>query len=210
MCNWHSNIFVNYGSIVTCLVSKEALVKRMDEQGIRTFSALSEMAGIHRNSLRPYLAGEASPFSSVVVRVAEVLKCSPLTFVQDGNWSREENVEYRKIVTLLSEIHDDRGELAFVFFGSRANESQKRYSDWDIGVTAGKAALQTTDYLILLEQLKELEERDFARSIDFLNFDQAPASFFREMEGQPKLIVGDEKSYQFLLGKIEGIRDAKT
>lgn len=188
------------------------LRRAMQARNIKSISALSAIAGIHRNSLTPYLNGQRSAFAPTILSIARALGVSPSELLVDSNISDPYGV-LPLVAALLRRC--DSGEqgdsrepnLSFFLFGSRAEGREKRFSDYDIGVTGGLRPLGTKSFLEMKEIFSELCD-NLPVKVDLLNFDQAPVWFLAQFDSPCLFICGSKESFDILRGRIDGIKEA--
>ena len=181
------------------------LREAMNRSGLKSFSALAEKAGVHRNSIAPYLRGEKSLYSRSALALADALNVSPRELVldtcADDRWG---------VIPVIEILHQEfearNAEIAFFLFGSRASGRSREFSDYDIGVTGGRQAISTDMFLAIKERVSQLVD-DLSVKVDLTNFDQAPVWFLSQLQLAFRYLTGKKESYYTLVGRIHGIKE---
>ncbi|HMO17711.1 MAG TPA: nucleotidyltransferase domain-containing protein [Oligoflexia bacterium] len=179
-----------------CL-SKEKLLYFASKLGLGSFGGLCEAAKVHRNSLTPYLKGERSPYTQVVLDLASALKVSPDELIVEVSEDLGSQL-YKRISPLIA-----GRTLAFFMFGSRARKTEKKYSDIDIGVSGGSARIDFESFVLLKSQIEDVFD-DFPYTLNIVNLDMAPDEFLFSIEKDLTFLFGDKESSHYLLGYIHG------
>lgn len=178
----------------------------MHSCGIGSLSELARKAGVHRSTLNHLLLGERSPISDSLVRIAAVLKTSPLELLGHKYADEDENLKY--LQEQLSLLVANYSELAMVLIGSRAKNKATKFSDWDIGITAGKKKIDTDLYLNIKEKILSLLD-SWSYSVDVINLDSAPEWFLEEMNYSPVFLAGNKQSFAYFGGWLDAKRNIK-
>ena len=100
--------------------------------------------------------------------------------------------EIQGVVDSLCSTHP---HLAVALIGSRAKGTPKKYSDWDLGVTAGGAGLDGLQYIRLKSEVADLAEH-LPRSVDLVNLDRAPSWFLENLNYRPVFLGGDSAQWE--------------
>jgi predicted nucleotidyltransferase len=95
--------------------------------------------------------------------------------------------------------------LSFCLLGSRARGTDRKYSDWDIGVTGGRSPIATSLFLSLKIAVDDVTE-DFVRGVDLINLDEAPLWFLKKIDYQPVFLAGSQSAFDFMCGIIDGVK----
>ena len=178
----------------------------MKARNIPSWSALADQAGIHRNSLLPYLQGEKSAYATTFLRLCESLELSPEELISPSD-PRDEHGVFNLVRDLWGSFRAQEPETAFFLFGSRACGKSQAFSDYDIGVTAGSKGLVSDVFLEMKEYLSQTVD-DLPIKVDLVNFDIAPIWFLSKFNGDICFICGSTKSFDLLQGRIYGIQEA--
>ena len=166
--------------------------KALTDNGFRTALEFASRAGIHRNSIGQYLSHEQGVFTDLFVRICENLKISDPLALISFQADRTGTLNEARLTAVLESLAKRESDLSFVLIGSRASGKAHENSDWDVGVTAGSKGLSSDLYLKLKSQLDDLTD-DFAQSCDLVNLDAAPPWFLRELDCDPKFLVGSRE-----------------
>ncbi len=191
-------------TLKTGILDVEALERKMKLHNIASFSELSAVAGVHRNSLQPYLKGEKSVYSSVFERICRSLKTSPSELFLDTKV-----LDRHGLFPILQQLWAEQSyqSVCCFLFGSRASGKAKKFSDYDIGLSAGINITSSLDFYSVKERILIATE-DLPVSIDVVDFDNAPNWFISEIDEKFSFICGNNTSFQQLLGKVNGIKKA--
>lgn len=95
--------------------------------------------------------------------------------------------------------------LAFFLFGSLRRRRAKRFSDFDIGLTGGGEPLNASVFLRIQECVLRACE-DSPVKVEIVDFDQALSGFILDFEGPLRFISGGRESFDYLKGKIDGLK----
>lgn len=165
-------------------------------------SALAKISKIHRNSLSHFINGKLSPYSKVILKLAVALKIEPEKLIKkklENNFDEAVSA----LINNTKELFEENQNIAFLLIGSRAKRKFKPLSDIDLGITGGINKLNTEQFLLLYNRVKELND-DLKWKVDVVNLDIAPNWFFKEMNYSPKFISGNKEAFSY----ISGVRDA--
>jgi transcriptional regulator with XRE-family HTH domain len=184
---------------VNFVLDVEKLKAFSRKAGIQTIGELCEKANIHKNSITPYLKGERSPFTQVVLDIAAALRVSAQDLVGVGEDHIVTDLRSR-LGTLM-----ESGWSLFLF-GSRARGSEKKFSDIDVGVTGGKVKLSFSDFSIFKSKAEDAYD-NYPLSLNLVNLDMAPADFLLNIEPDLTFICGNEISSAFFLGYVYGRKE---
>ena len=174
---------------------------------LRGYESLNDFASrehVHRNTLSGYISEEKSVISSVMNRIAKSLQVDPFHLIRRSDMGGSEADEYKALLLLIRDLSKMEGNLAFVLLGSRAKRRSREYSDWDIGLTAGRQKISSRTYLALMSNIQDKTE-DFSRSVGVINLDASPAWFMEGIDYTPGFLGGRVEAFQYLLGLIDGI-----
>ena len=183
-----------------CL-NKDQLTAALKKAGHPSVYEFIKTKGFNRRTFYNYLHGQGGPIAEPFYDLCEKLNVDPLALL--GPRSGQEQQD--RIHNLASIIVKRDPRLAVGLFGSRAKGKPKTNSDWDIGITKGIAGLTTNEYLRFKVKVGDLVE-DWPQSVDVINLDQAPAWFFKEMDYEPIFLTGNEQSWNFFLGVLNGAK----
>lgn len=154
-------------------------------------------------TLHHYQEGNG-PLSEAYYRLCDSLNIDPLELLTSVS-SQNQNLALEEILPLIKKMAAKYPQVAFGLFGSRAKGTAKKFSDWDIGITGGSCVLNSQQYVKIKNEIMDLAE-DLPRSVDVISLDAAPLWFWEEMDYSPIFLAGDEKSWQYFLGVLYGIK----
>jgi len=144
-------------------------------------------------------------FSKKFYEIANALNEDPIDLIVSERSDIADVDEIRLIINAISDYKD----IALVLLGSRAKGKAKKYSDWDIGVTRGSDALTGREFLKIKRLVGDLAE-DLPRKVDLINLDSAPEWFLDSLDYEPLFLGGDEKTYYYFKGVIDGVKQTKN
>jgi transcriptional regulator with XRE-family HTH domain len=189
----------------------ERLRAAMHRAGLRSLAGLCARAGIHRNSLAPYLRGRRSPYAPVFEALCRALHVPPERLLRPQAAGLEARVA-ALAERVVAEFRPRLPALAAVLFGSRAQGAARagEWSDFDLGLTCGAVKLTARDYLALREAFLAAGD-DLPVRLDILNLDGAPDRFLRNLAAQNILfLAGDPLTFRFLEGRLHAIREIQA
>ncbi len=159
---------------------------------------------IHRNTVQVYL-NKKDVFSSAFLNICSALKSDPLDLIIPTSESKASIANMDEISIIIGALVKQNPGLAILLLGSRAKGREKRYSDWDIGITAGDKPLTGSEYLQLRGMVEDLAD-DLPRSVQLIDLDAAPLWFLEGIDYDPIFIDGSRESYLYFTGVLDGIR----
>ena len=113
------------------IINEEKINSAMKAKGINTIEELSKQLNVHRNTILPYLSGQRA-LPDCLDRMLKLLDLTPADAIVKNVKSKiQPGLE---ISPLLSKLITSQTENSYVLFGSRAKRTNKKYSDYDIGV----------------------------------------------------------------------------
>ena len=186
-------------------IDPDKLTKIMSQRGVANLSVLAERSGVHRNTIRAYVKGEKSPYSSSFLAIVEQLKVEPEELIGESQTVDE---PVRELLKLIAPVVSANPDVAFLLIGSRAKGSARKYSDIDIGVTAGSDPLDYKRYLAIRSDIEDLVD-DFSWLVDVVNLDAAPSWFLEGMDYEVRFLAGNYSSCSFLMGVLNGIQKTR-
>lgn len=187
------------------LLDSQKIEKLLNNTSYSSISALAKDLGIHRNTLYLYLSGKQGPFTSVVEEIAAKLRIDPLEIISSTQVNPNQQLTQSDLVQLISKNFADKNDWAFILIGSRAKGTARKYSDWDIGISAGQTKIDSLDYLRAKEKIEQITE-DLAVEFDLINLDEAPSWFLSKIDYAPVFLWGNIVAYNYFLGVIDGSR----
>jgi len=177
---------------------------------LRGFSNVNEFVQsvkMHRNTVGQYLNQEKNVFAFAFEKICQKLEIDPLLIIRSG-MVKAGPLNAVTLGELLKPLSDENPEIVFMLIGSRARGTAQLNSDWDIAISGGMHASTSNKYLEVKSKIEDLTE-EFSQGCDVINLDAAPEWFFTEMEYQPQFLIGNYKSYSYILGLRDGIRKSR-
>lgn len=191
------------------ILDEEVFKKRLIELGFRSLSDFASKSLIHRNTLLQLIHGK-NVFSHAFFRVASALEINPLKLLRSSPHLRSDIDHIEEIHPIIAWLREQDKDLAIFLLGSRARKSARDYSDWDIGLFRYPKALSGREYLKMKMEVGELSE-DLIRSVDLVNFNQAPSWFLEGLGAEEVLFLdGNLKAFIYFTGVLDGIHQAKV
>ena len=184
------------------IIDTETLENLLRGRGYGSLSEFASHAGIHRNTVRKYIVGNAPIFSRGLAAISSQLGVQPWQLLKQLH-----DKPYEELVAKIKAIANHDKQLAFVLFGSRAKKTAKKYSDWDIGVSGGSTPVESNHYLALRQEVDDAFD-DFPFGVQLVNLDQAPTWFLQELNTTVQFLCGNIETFNYFIGVIHGI--AKT
>jgi len=183
-----------------------ALKDLMRRRGVFSYTELANIAGLHRNSLLPYLSGSRSGYTTTLLAISKALDVLPETLLQ-RHAAIDPFQVFPIIEKLLAEFKSQHAEMVFFLFGSRSSGKAERYSDYDVGCSAGINKIPTRLFLEMKQSLSILAD-DLPVKVDLVNFDNAPIWFFEQLKLPLIYLCGERNSLSYLLGRINATKEA--
>lgn len=184
-------------------LNKVKFTQTLFKKGYKNAAEFTKKHHINRSTLNHYLKGKG-PLLDSYYEICHYLDVDPLFLLSPVN-PLDAISHYDEIKPIIEEIVKTNSLLAVGLFGSRAKRSAKKFSDWDLGLTAGKQNLKPQEYYRLKDLIQNLSE-DLPRSVDVIYLDEAPIWFFEEMDYDPLFLAGNRQSWNFFLGMKHGIQ----
>lgn len=161
-------------NIVVYILDPKRFEEAMWRQGFASIGALARELGIHRNTIHHYLSGHGV-FPEKLEKLFACLSLQP-TDVLIQKTERNEN-PLSPIAPLVDRLQHQFPDAAFVLFGSRARNTARPYSDWDIGVYNQKD-ISHDDYRKMYREKDDWED-DSPYKVDVTNLNRADGEFLK-------------------------------
>lgn len=175
-------------------------------RGYAHLTAFAKAHGFNRATLHHYLRGKGGPLAEGYYAICEALKVDPIELLSAG--AEEETGGLAEIMPIAAALcAADRG-IAVGLLGSRAKGRQRRYSDWDLGITRGQRPLGGVEFLRLKRTVDDAVDA-LPREVDFINLDAAPEWFLLGVDYEPTFLAGDSNSWAYFLGVLDGAKRGK-
>lgn len=170
------------------ILDQQKIHAAMKAKGISSIEALSQKLNVHRNTILPYLSGQRA-LPDCLDRLLKFLDLTPAdSIVKNVKLQKQPGLD---IAPLISSLIKSQPDNAYILFGSRASNSHKKYSDYDIGVyKMGGLPFHELSKLI---DLSEEWESEKSFDVNLTNLTLADTSFLEEIR----------KSWIFLGGNLE-------
>lgn len=146
----------------------------MRRQGFTSIGALAKALGIHRNTIHYYLSGHGV-FPDKLEKLLSRLSLNPADVVVQKK--TQETNPLSPIASLVDRLQCRFPEVAFVLFGSRARNTARPYSDWDIGVY-GREDISHEQYRVMRREKEDWEEES-PYMVDVTNLNRADEDFLK-------------------------------
>ena len=162
----------------------------MKELGYRSTQHLAHSMGVHRNTLSNYLSG-AAVLPKHLERMLVLLRLPierALVRVDDPGDQLSD-----RITGLVDRLFAQFPQVSFVLFGSRARNTQSRYSDIDLGVYA-RQGIAHADYRSMRIALAELAD-NLPVTVDLVNLNRADREFLSRVVQDGRLLAGKQSDW---------------
>lgn len=169
----------------------------MRRQGFASIGALARALGIHRNTIHHYLSGHGV-FPTMLEKILDRLALQPGNVLVQKN-ARDAN-PLSPIAPLVDCLQQQFPEVAFVLFGSRARNTARTYSDWDIGAFSQKDI--SHDQYRRMWRKKEDREEEFPYMVDVTNLNRADEDFLKSASRGWIFLGGNMGSWLALNQKV--------
>lgn len=175
------------------------------QKGFLHLNEFAKAFNVNRATLHHYLKG-IGPISECYYNLCENLDIDPLEILSPIPQSPVR--EYSEIIPVARALCREDFSLCVGLLGSRAKGTEKKYSDWDIGVTRGPAQISAREFLKIKQSVEDMAE-DIPRKIDVVNLSAAPAWFIQAIDYEPVFLAGNKASWAFFMGVIHGAKKEK-
>ncbi len=184
-------------------LKEEGLKLALKKKGFHAISELAKVTGFNRATLNSYLKGRG-PLSEPYYELCSLLDKDPLQLLTP--YRVDLKIEFTdEIIPIVQDIANKYPDVAVMLLGSRAKGKEKKYSDWDLGVTKGSKGLTTKEYFAVKSFVEDIVD-DLPRSVDVVNLDNAPLWFLEGIDYDPIYLGGKQGAFEFFLGVLNGIK----
>jgi len=180
------------------ILDSSVVYAAMKEKGFKTIDSLARELGVHRNTLLPYLMGERA-LPDCLDRLLKLLDLTPAEAINKNNITKQQYA--LEIAMLISRLTSKAPDCAFVLFGSRAKGTNRKHSDYDVGVFRRENL--PFDLFSSLIDLSEEWEADKSYDVNISNLTGADQNFLKEISKDWIFIGGDLLSWVDLQNKAE-------
>lgn len=146
----------------------------MQRQGFASIGELARSLNIHRNTIHYYLSGHGV-FPDKLEKLLARLSLQPADVLVQKK-ARDAN-SLSPIAPLIDQLQPQFPDAAFVLFGSRARNTARHYSDWDIGVY-NQGGISHDQYR-QMRRIKEDWEEHSPYMVDVTNLNRADEEFLK-------------------------------
>lgn len=175
----------------------------------RGYAHLTEFAkahGFNRATLHHYLKGQGGPLAESYYAICEALQADPIALLSPIAEGGVDGVS--EIMPVVKALCAADAAIAVGLLGSRSKGKQRRYSDWDLGITRGRRPLGGVEFLRLKRTVDGAVDA-LPRDVDFIHLDAAPEWFLRGIDGEPIFLAGDSHAWAYFLGVLHGATGRK-
>ena len=174
------------------IVDRQKFMLSLKNQGIKSFLEMSRISGLHRNTINHYLKG-GSIYQTAFLEICKILQVQPQDLTSA---SPTQIVIPAELAQTLDALHQSYPDITFVLFGSRARNSAKPFSDWDIGFFANKKITHQT-HLNLLKKMDDLMDNSMLE-INLVNLQEADVDFLKSIAPDITYLTGQLCDFQKL------------
>ena len=182
----------NYSLDMTKL---SALLNERGYQG--GFSALAKKIGVHRNTIGHFSAGN-SILPKSLQKLFELLNVDGREFIQ----FESDGYKIDSIAFVVDAIAKKYQDCCVVLFGSRARGTNKKFSDFDLGVFSSNG-LDSNVFTALIDVVEKVTE-DFPIIVQLVNLNRAEPEFLKAIAQDIKFLGGSMSNWLALKGKCYG------
>lgn len=170
---------------------------QLKKKGYRSISQLAKNLGIHRNTIHHYLSGN----SVFPEKLDAIFLALDLDF-KEAIVKRQKFTEdiAAPIAKVIDELHAKFPEATFILFGSRAQGTARKYSDWDLGVFCRKGLPHEVFCKIRRKKI-EFEEKS-PYFIDLINLNRGDQDFLKEVSQHWIFLTGKRQDWIELQKKV--------
>lgn len=168
----------------------------MERRGFHSVEQLANALGLHRNTVGNYLHG-ASALPHALSRILDLLELSPDEVFRDTVVRRR--VPGHGVAKLVDQIVARRAGMCAVLFGSRARGTEKRYSDYDLGVF-DPTGISFRDFSPLMTVVDDFNKGRL-EEVQITNLSDADETFLRGIREDLTYLGGSFSAWIELLKK---------
>ncbi len=172
------------------VLDRQKFMASLKSQGIKSFLEMSRASGLHRNTINHYLKG-GPIYQTAFLEICKILQVQP----RDLTSAKPTSIAIpTELAIILDSLHGHFPQLTFVLFGSRARNTPKRFSDWDIGFFADEQLAHQV-HLNLLKKTDDLLDNSLLE-INLVNLQEAPADFLKTIAPDIVYLTGHLSDFQ--------------
>ncbi|MBL7663233.1 helix-turn-helix domain-containing protein [bacterium] len=191
---------------ISYIINSHLLRQKIKTLGFKSIHDFATTIGVHRNTVSDYLNSKAKPLPDGLEKILNYLGLHPKDALLEH---RLESFQYpeQPILPLIDELVTACPEAAFVLYGSRARGTEKKYSDFDIGLYTIKP-IPFSLYSSLLDKVDCWNEANIL-SVQLTNLNNADQYFLTSISKDIKFIGGKPKAWEVLLKGSDKLRYEK-
>lgn len=189
-------------SMIRYQVNSQELKNLIKQMGFVSLSEFAGKFGINRATLNHYFKGEG-PLSESYYKLCESLQIDPISILSPVSSNLPSG--FYDIMPVVKKLCEHDKSLAVGLLGSRAKGTNKKYSDWDIGVTRGQDSIGGREFLNF-KQIVDDASDDLQYNIDVINLAAAPDWFLHDINYEPIFLAGNMNAWAFFMGVIHGAK----
>ena len=179
------------------IIDNDRFQEALQKAGYRTIQQLAQKLSIHRNTIHHFLAG-APVFPESISKIFSALGVEPFEILKRTR--KDYGVDL--IAVLTDALLETKGNMCIVLFGSRARGSNKKFSDFDLGVYS-RDGMDHREYLKLLT-CKDDNAEDLPVTVDLVNLNRADKDFLGSIGTDMRFIGGRLSDWLKLKGSVCG------
>lgn len=184
----------------------EKLKELLAQRGYAHLTEFARAHGFNRATLHHYIKGQGGPLAESYYAICKALNVDPIGLLSPV---AEEGIgDVAEIIPIVMSLCAVDKEIAVGLMGSRAKGKQRRYSDWDLGITRGRRPLGGVEFLRLKRTVDDAVDA-LPREVDFVNLDAAPQWFLHGIDYEPVFLAGDSNAWAYFLGVLHGAKRGK-
>lgn len=176
------------------LIDSDRLQRQIRVRGFGSVKEFADSVGVHRNTVGNYLSGKAA-IPGALATILEALDLAPGEVLSLSR--RRRHVPGLSVSRLITSLHQADPQAVYVLFGSRARGTEKRYSDYDIGVYQ-REAMGFSMYSRLLNLVADWNE-GATQTAQLTDLTRADASFLTAVSGDLRFLAGSHGAWCDLL-----------
>lgn len=156
------------------ILDPQRFAEAVERQGFTSIGALARALGIHRNTIHHYLSGHGV-FPAKLEKILDRLSLNPADVLVQKKANDANPLS--PIAPLVDRLQRQCPDAAFVLFGSRARNTARAYSDWDIGAFS-LGGISHEQYRQMRHTKEEWEEGS-PYMVDVTNLNRADTDFLK-------------------------------
>ena len=166
----------------------------MRRKGYHSIQDLADSLGLHRNTLGDYLSGSPA-LPRALAMILAALELSPVQALKSSKLERR--LPGIEIAELVDHLANTAPQYSLVLYGSRARNTAKRFSDFDLGIF-GQAPLSFDNFSKLLDIVEEANQNSL-QTVQLVNLNSANNQFLSSIANDLIFLAGSMSSWNQLL-----------